>query len=387
MYFLNKVEPYILSDDITIRDFALEAIENSFLATEDTFMLAFQALDKLPPNQMSNPIIPFTRNAPVTEKVLQEVIRRLEKKDLNFQWYLSILDFCPTALLVKYEKDLEKFVDQKLLKHRTRLHSLDTESLFMEAGEVMHIVVEKDFDIKAFQYGKRIFRELIARGEYDENRIYEIKSVIQNELEEDNFTIDGVYNVFLAGEQRVEQLVPMIAGLLVRMEEDILIEEVVDALIKIGSVSVLHELEKYIENEDTAFAAIEVIGNIKHPIAEEILLRYFDQATDITIKTVLAEALCLQLSSVAVPKIVELLETGYDEELLDLTECVYPVCIINDMDHPKLDEWRKELQQSEVYWEQFKKEHILKEAKEQGVGRNDPCICGSGRKFKKCCGA
>jgi len=21
------------------------------------------------------------------------------------------------------------------------------------------------------------------------------------------------------------------------------------------------------------------------------------------------------------------------------------------------------------------------------VGRNDPCVCGSGRKFKKCCGA
>lgn len=24
--------------------------------------------------------------------------------------------------------------------------------------------------------------------------------------------------------------------------------------------------------------------------------------------------------------------------------------------------------------------------REQAVGRNDPCPCGSGRKFKKCCG-
>ena len=24
---------------------------------------------------------------------------------------------------------------------------------------------------------------------------------------------------------------------------------------------------------------------------------------------------------------------------------------------------------------------------DQGPGRNDPCPCGSGRKFKKCCGA
>jgi uncharacterized protein YecA (UPF0149 family) len=27
---------------------------------------------------------------------------------------------------------------------------------------------------------------------------------------------------------------------------------------------------------------------------------------------------------------------------------------------------------------------VVKEAK---VGRNDPCPCGSGKKFKKCCGA
>ena len=26
-------------------------------------------------------------------------------------------------------------------------------------------------------------------------------------------------------------------------------------------------------------------------------------------------------------------------------------------------------------------------AKELGLGRNDPCPCGSGRKFKKCCGS
>ncbi len=25
-------------------------------------------------------------------------------------------------------------------------------------------------------------------------------------------------------------------------------------------------------------------------------------------------------------------------------------------------------------------------AQEPGIGRNDPCPCGSGRKFKKCCG-
>ena len=26
-------------------------------------------------------------------------------------------------------------------------------------------------------------------------------------------------------------------------------------------------------------------------------------------------------------------------------------------------------------------------AKSKNIGRNDPCLCGSGKKYKKCCGA
>ena len=34
--------------------------------------------------------------------------------------------------------------------------------------------------------------------------------------------------------------------------------------------------------------------------------------------------------------------------------------------------------------EEAQKEEIKKQ--EVGIGRNDPCICGSGKKYKKCCG-
>lgn len=37
----------------------------------------------------------------------------------------------------------------------------------------------------------------------------------------------------------------------------------------------------------------------------------------------------------------------------------------------------------ELYWEQKKSGTIVKEKK---VGRNDPCPCGSGKKYKFCCG-
>ena len=32
------------------------------------------------------------------------------------------------------------------------------------------------------------------------------------------------------------------------------------------------------------------------------------------------------------------------------------------------------------------KDHVKKQAKSAKVGRNDPCPCGSGKKYKQCCG-
>ena len=51
-----------------------------------------------------------------------------------------------------------------------------------------------------------------------------------------------------------------------------------------------------------------------------------------------------------------------------------------------LPQWEKifsEEKRKELFWEQKKSGTIVKPAK---VGRNDPCPCGSGKKYKYCCG-
>lgn len=53
----------------------------------------------------------------------------------------------------------------------------------------------------------------------------------------------------------------------------------------------------------------------------------------------------------------------------------------------ELEEWDTLLtpeRRKELYREQKKSGTIVKDKK---VGRNDPCPCGSGKKYKKCCGA
>ena len=50
---------------------------------------------------------------------------------------------------------------------------------------------------------------------------------------------------------------------------------------------------------------------------------------------------------------------------------------------PAWDELLTAERRKELYMEQKKSGTIVKEKK---VGRNDPCPCGSGKKYKFCCG-
>ena len=51
---------------------------------------------------------------------------------------------------------------------------------------------------------------------------------------------------------------------------------------------------------------------------------------------------------------------------------------------PAWDSLLSEERRKELYREQKKSRTIVKGKK---IGRNDPCPCGSGKKYKKCCGA
>jgi preprotein translocase subunit SecA len=59
-----------------------------------------------------------------------------------------------------------------------------------------------------------------------------------------------------------------------------------------------------------------------------------------------------------------LMESQYDLDDFD-----------DDFDEDYCDDW---------YNEESKEEPFIRE--EEKIGRNDPCTCGSGKKYKKCCG-
>ncbi|MEH6996493.1 SEC-C metal-binding domain-containing protein [Neobacillus drentensis] len=80
----------------------------------------------------------------------------------------------------------------------------------------------------------------------------------------------------------------------------------------------------------------------------------------------------------------------YSSGLVDVEQTVYSYFSILGLVHPELEIWRKVALEREMdfrsetrQWNSLPGVPVRNDDK---VGRNDPCPCGSGEKYKKCCG-
>jgi hypothetical protein len=384
--FLEKVEPCLLSEDSFVQHFAVRALRETYLATPDTLFTAFEAFDKGNRTIFPSSILPHVDFVPIDARGCEELINRIKKNDDNQVFYLRMVSNASTDLLLAYKDQLKSFMNVEYLETLQEMKNLDEEGLFTELGEITNrLESENKHRYDLFSLGKRVIRELLDR---DNIPTWEVENGIRYNLQADDYmNYDGIYNVFMAGELRVESVLPELIQILDKDEGDFVLEEAMKALIKIGTDNVVAEVEKVALNGDTFYHAIDILAKIKTKKAEEALLRLFDQATDITTITLIADALCQHLSVDAIPKIEKLLETGYDNMMLNLEESLYGLLMINEIDHPYLLEMRHNLEEEQRRLNERKSmlDMLNIPVDTVKVGRNDPCPCGSGKKHKKCC--
>ena len=380
--FVERVEPYFLSEDPFVQRYAIEMLEGSYLVDGDTFLTGLKALDRGLVTEYSSPVLPYLMYMPLNEEGMKEVLKRLNslsKKDTDVLFYIQLVANADTELLIKYRNDVKPFLDEGQLKKIEKLPALKDEELFMELANIMFYLNTNEYDQVYYDHGKRIVQQMVKKDE--------IKSGEVQIKEDDLVGFDLVYTVYMAGEIREESVIPQLVNLFKNEEaEDLLLEEVANALVKIGTDQVVQEVEKVALFGNTYFYTLDVLGRIKSKEAEQSLLRLFDQTDDSTAKTLIADYLCQQLSTDAIPKVEALIEVGYDENMLCLEESLYVNCVMNGIDHPKLPQWRSIIEEVEQH--SLDEESLLVPQPVQTgdkVGRNDPCPCGSGKKYKKCC--
>ncbi len=82
------------------------------------------------------------------------------------------------------------------------------------------------------------------------------------------------------------------------------------------------------------FWIVTVVG--QNPESEQALLELLPAEEDLTYATKLADGLCQLGSAKGFSRVQAMVQEGYDEGYLSLTESLYAYCVISGTEHPLL---------------------------------------------------
>jgi hypothetical protein len=237
------------------------------------------------------------------------------------------------------------------------------------------------------------------------------------ELPEEEGWLEG-FLVDLSGARRVRAAVPALVDKY-RIDADFPREQVTPALACIGDVEAVRLVQAMFLDVEwhVRLYAANVFDAIRAEEAERAALELVDRVEEDDIRASLCGSLLKMFSAPGLPVVLKVIEEEkYDRRMVHLDTDAVTAADALGVTLPRADEWRKRREQENKRFERALAEApdwlegaaegeapprraVMEQApadsysrqvpfqhSEQRVGRNDPCPCGSGKKFKKCCG-
>jgi uncharacterized protein YecA (UPF0149 family) len=225
------------------------------------------------------------------------------------------------------------------------------------------------------------------------------------------------FAIELAGEMRLEAATPLIVEKL-HDEEDVAPEVCIEALSKIGTDAAVEAVVEGWPEAGWSYrvSATSVLADIHSDLSVRKCQELLALEKDLDIKTWLALAFLGQFAEESIEPVREIiLREEYDPGVDDLKEHLAAISVVVGVSYPEYLVWKQEAEERLA-----KEERRMEQARlwktsppppaskpksapaieqdnypdrtstpcqrtEKHVGRNDPCPCGSGKKFKKCC--
>lgn len=383
MTFLEKIKPHLISDDILIQEVVLHALHDYPNVpeewTNELLKEAFRNKDK------QSSIFIYVENQTFNEeavKILVENIPLMEPSNRHLA--VNLVHRIEPELALKYKEQLQEYIPKGTWSlYEILLHGTE-EEVYSEYGQILNDLdragsEQHHYYIKA----KNLAACLVKNGWVTEN---EIDLVFEEELKEKWFAFNGIFTVYMIGLLKLERYIPLLVSLLDR-DDDSLLEELSVTLTSFQSDEVVKEVAPYLRKDNSIIYAASIVENIKSDFAVEVLREAYRSAKQLDDQDILIEALCHQLSEEALPEINEHMELDYTSGLVDVEQTVYSYFSILGLKHRELALWRQAALERELDFRQKGNDLPLAPVRNEiKVGRNDPCPCGSGKKYKKCCG-
>jgi hypothetical protein len=430
-----QVKPFVLHDDRFVRHAAVSYFQGCWCQDGDVLPLVLQAYTR---HKTAEDLhgLGWCDHFPVTEEGLASVLDGLAQvTDRSAIDYLNdALVRTPVALAAARDAEIRAsphVLPETLerLERRRRLAERPGEELWQELQDFAHRSQEQELvgDID-HAYADDLTETLAHFPVPDTDTICRLLAL----PELDDSWLE-VFLVDLAGHRRLREAVPSLVDKF-RIDTDYLLEQASKALAKIGDPEAARLIRDSFVQESWTFRLYtsSLLGDLKHEESEQAILYLLERKTERDIRANLCSSLCHLVSAHAIEVVRRVIQSGYDSMITNLEEDLLPVADMLGVTIPEAPRWREQREQrSRRYaramaeWEresaaaqeakagtsgtaaQVQKGTTPRSATPAGpddagayewekpapfqrgqarVGRNDPCPCGSGKKFKKCCG-
>lgn len=391
MNFLDRLKPFLVTDDLLVHRFVMHSLrEFPGIPEEWTVQLLRQALAN---KEQESLILISLEQAPLNRESLELLIQGVENADEDRKHlYFRLLDKADPNFILANRDLAERFYSEEVLKENEDFLASGSEAMWSQYhATISELEKEKYFNSKLYGMAKEIARILARNGFVEEDYIQQNFDVHKNK---EFFSFEDILAVYMVKEMQLEQHIPYLAGLL-DLDDDLLLEELLEVLSSFQSDVVVQHVDPDIEDSGMAIFPIGVLKNTKTQSSIDKLIKLYSMTNDPEIKMFIVEALCCQLTEDAFPIVEDAIQMKYVTGAFDADELYYGFYKVMGAHHPKLDEWENTAAERREYYDNRAKEldnlnftvpAVQPAKKEPKVGRNDPCPCGSGKKYKKCCG-
>src|SRR5699024_6419663 len=390
MYLLDKIEPHLTSDDIVVRQFALEAV-SKYPETKPEWPVRMMKRIVEDPEETVN-YSSAIKNMTLTDEMVPLLKESITVENrLNLHILKQIADELPLEVKLEKREELLHVFSVEEWGFFTEVYEASEEKLeLMLENHLLELESGEYFNQQLFIRAKTIADRQAEQGWVD---VKELKGIIEEQNEEPSVDYLGMITIYKIGLLKEESLIEEIAPMLLR-DEDVLLEVLSDALTSFQSDRVVKAVEPLATGQFPIFQ-LDIIGETHTPAAVPALKRLYQKIDAIDLKSVIIKGLAERLSAEGLPEIEDFMTYDQYGGVFNMEEMAYGYFKVMGYDHPGLEKWgEKALKQIENYYKPTdeildmltKNTSSNTPVKSKKVGRNEPCPCGSGKKYKKCHG-
>lgn len=334
-------------------------------------------------------------NRALGENELPLLLEALHRTSLKYpHLFLTVLKELRLDVKIANREQIGSLFPQEEWTFLQKLADADKGELDAMLQHIFAELEANQYDHLLYSRAKQIAHRQVCQGSEDSTELCRlIEAVPENQW----LDFNEIIAVYKLGLLKDPDAISVLAPLFSR-PEDFLQEELADVLITLQSDEVVRSVEVYARSEDPVFQ-INTIARTHSKLAVATLKQLYADLDHMDSQAFIIEGLAEQLAPEGRPQIEHYMSQKRLPSIFNNEEMAYGYFKVLEFDHPELERWGQNARAEhegmlkardepfDVTLQRYLKSKNEKtQAVSDKVGRNDPCPCGSGKKYKKCHG-